>query len=97
MAIAKKIYAVEIGGKTLFIRAQTTRGAIKGLSAAISREAEKTVRQIDAAALLELIQTQGAPVVIDTAEQDDAAEAANADAAAADAAVQRTDEGASAS
>lgn len=68
MAIEKKIYAVEVGGKTLFVKAQTTRGAVKNLGSAIAREAEKSVRLLDAAQLLEIIQAQGMPAIVDTDE-----------------------------
>ncbi len=78
MAIEKKIYAADVGGKTVFVKAQTSRGAVKAIGASVTREADKTVRLVDSAQMLEIIQSQGMPNVIDLDEAEAGAEGAAA-------------------
>ena len=70
MAIAKKLYAVEFDGKTHLVRAQTTRGAVRGLVNALTRDAEKTARLLDANDMLNLALTGAMPRVIDVADDE---------------------------
>jgi hypothetical protein len=93
MAIEKKIYAAEVGGKTVFVKAQTSRGAVKAIGASVTREADKTVRLVDSAQMLEIIQSQGMPNVIDLEEAEAGAEGAAHPAAGESAAASSDDDG----